>query len=259
VTGLISEWQATSIRDVEGILFYGSALLVAGYLARRGQSAPWPTLLWLGVFFIIGAYAARGLAWWPFAALAALAPLIATDRPAAAEREPEIPRQMRLANVVVAVVIIVASVALLPVWRPIDPDTNLPQGVLSQAPPGLSGAVREAAAPGDRLLVAQPWASWFEFAMPDLAVAVDSRVEIFPDRVWADYFAVTQGAGDWNEILSSWDPALIVTDDGSFSARLVAKGWTELHADDDGTVLGSPDTGRSVRTLGSKTLLESAQ
>ena len=75
VTGLISEWQTTSLRDVSGILFYGSALLVAAYLARRGRPTPWPTLLWLGFFFVIGAYAARGIAWWPFAAVAALAPL----------------------------------------------------------------------------------------------------------------------------------------------------------------------------------------
>ena len=42
------------------ILFYGSALLVAAYLARRGRPTAWPTLLWLGFFFVIGAYAARG-------------------------------------------------------------------------------------------------------------------------------------------------------------------------------------------------------
>ena len=98
VTGLISEWQPTSLRDISGILFYGSALLVAAYLARRGRSTPWPTLLWLGFFFVIGAYAARGIAWWPFAAVAALAPLIAADRVAVEEREPETPRAMRRAN-----------------------------------------------------------------------------------------------------------------------------------------------------------------
>ena len=143
VTGLISEWQPTSLRDISGILFYGSALLVAAYLARRGRPTPWPTLLWLGFFFVIGAYAARGIAWWPFAAVAALAPLIAADRVAVEEREPETPRAMRLANAFVAGAIVVACVALLPVWRPTDPDLGVPQGVLSQAPPGLTGAVRD--------------------------------------------------------------------------------------------------------------------
>ncbi len=240
VTGLISEWQPTSLRDISGILFYGSALLVAAYLARRGRPTPWPTLLWLGFFFVIGAYAARGIAWWPFAAVAALAPLIAADRVAVEEQEPETPRAMRRANAIVAGAIVVACVALLPVWRPTDPDLGVPQGVLSQAPPGLTGAVRDAGAPGERLLVPQPWASWFEFATPDLTVAVDSRIELFPNDVWADYLTVTQGADGWQDVLAAWAPTLVIAADDAFVARLAAAGWTELYADDDGTVMRAP-------------------
>ena len=240
VTSQISEWQPTSLRDVSGILFYGSALLVAAYLARRGRPTPWPTLLWLGVFFVIGAYAARGIAWWPFAAVAALAPLIGADRPASEELERETPRPMRVLNAAVAATIVVACVALLPVWRPTDPDLGVPQGILAQAPPGITGAVREAAVPGDRVLVPQRWASWFEFALPDLPVAVDSRIELFPTEVWADYLAVTRGGDGWEDILAAWSPALVVADDESFAARLAAVGWTAIHADADGTVLLSP-------------------
>ena len=240
VTGLISEWQSTSLRDISGVLFYGSALLVATYLARRGQPTPWPTLLWLGFFFVIGAYAARGIAWWPFAAVAALAPLIAADRVAVEEREPETPRAMRRANAFVAGAIVVACVALLPVWRPTDPDLRVPQGVLSQAPPGLTAAIRDAAAPGERLLVPQPWASWFEFATPDLTVAVDSRIELFPNDVWSDYLRVTQGAEGWEDVLAAWAPTLVIAADDAFKARLAALGWTELHADDDGSVMRAP-------------------
>ena len=58
---------------VAGILFFASALAVVALLARRGRPTPWPTLAWLGVFFVIGAYAARGVAWWPLGAVAAVA------------------------------------------------------------------------------------------------------------------------------------------------------------------------------------------
>ena len=74
----------------------------------------------------------------------------------------------------------------------------------------LTDAVREAAAPGDRLLVPQPWASWFEFATPDLPVAVDSRIELFPNDVWADYLTVTQGGDGWEDVLAAWAPTLVV-------------------------------------------------
>ena len=237
---MISEWQPTSLRDISGILFYSSALLVAAYLARRGRSTPWPTLLWLGFFFVIGAYAARGIAWWPFAAVAALAPLIAEDRATVEQQEPKTPHDMRIANAIVAGAIVVACVALLPVWRPTDPGLGVPQGILSQAPPGLTRAVRDAGAPGERLLAPQPWASWFEFATPDLTVAVDSRIELFTNDVWADYLTITQGADGWQDVLAAWGPTLVIAADDAFAARLAAAGWAELYADDDGTVMRAP-------------------
>ena len=60
VTARITEWQPTSLRIVPGMLFFGSALAVAALLARRPAAATWPTLAWLAVFFVIGAYAIRG-------------------------------------------------------------------------------------------------------------------------------------------------------------------------------------------------------
>ena len=86
----------------------------------------------------------------------------------------------------------------------------------------------------------QPWASWFEFATPDLTVAVDSRIELFPNEVWADYLTVTQGADGWEDVLAAWAPTLVVATDDALVARLAAVGWTELHADDDGTVMRAP-------------------
>ena len=166
---------------------------------------------------------------------------------------------MRILNGVVAAAIVIAGVALLPVWRPTDPGLGVPDGVLAQAPPGITGALREVAAPGDRLLAPQPWASWFEFALPDLPVAVDSRVEIFPDDVWGDYFAITRGAAGWEDALAAWDPALVVADNPAFAERLAAAGWTEVHADDDGSVFRAPGTGPSAHGWRSTALLESAR
>ena len=108
---------------------------------------------------------------------------------------------MRLANAIVAGAIVVACVALLPVWRPTD-RSRRPAGSPQPGTSGLTEAVRDAGEPGDRLLAPQPWASWFEFATPDLAVAVDSRIELFPKDIWADYVTITQGADGWEDVLS---------------------------------------------------------
>ena len=73
VTARVTEWQPTSIRDVPGLLFFASALAIVTLMARSERRVPWPTLAWLGVFFLIGVYAQRGVAWWPIAAVAAVA------------------------------------------------------------------------------------------------------------------------------------------------------------------------------------------
>ena len=92
VTERITEWQPTSLRTVPGLLFFGSALAVVVLIARRGERTSWPTLLWLGVFASIGAYAIRGVAWWPLGAVAAIAGTLVTQPAARSVGDPRIRR-----------------------------------------------------------------------------------------------------------------------------------------------------------------------
>jgi hypothetical protein len=238
VTARITEWQPTTLRTVPGILFFASALAVAVLLARRGVRISWPMLAWLGVFFVIGAYAIRGVAWWPLGATFAVAALVA--RPEPIER-PLAAIAARL-NVAIVVAIVIVGVVLLPVWRPMDPGLQAPSGVVGNAPPGITGALREQATDGDRLFNPQPWGSWFEFSFPKVLVALDSRIEVFPPQVWDDYETVTQGRDGWQQILERWGVTLAVVPNGddAFHARLTSAGWTELFADADGWLLRAP-------------------
>jgi hypothetical protein len=237
VTGLISEWQPTTLRDVPGVLFYGSALLVAAYLARRARPTPWPVVLWFACFFGIGLVAARGVAWWPLAAVAALAPLLEPGEKGADERRP--PPSLARANVMVAGVLVLAAVALLPTWRPLDPHLGSPAGVLTQAPAEITGYLREHASRNARVLNPQRWGSWFEFALPDIAVAVDSRIELFSSEVWSEYVAIRGGEDDWQAVLDRWDVTIIVAarEDAEMVDRLLATGWLKGWSGTEGDVL----------------------
>lgn len=243
VTHRITEWLPTSLSDMSGALFYGSALVVAVLLARRGRRAPWPNLVWLGVFFAIGAYAVRGVAWWSLAAVVPLAALLA---PGPDTGEPRAERagapSMHRINLALAVVIVLAGVAVLPAWRSVDAALGAPIGVVASAPAGITGALRGLARPGDRLLNPQPWGSWFEFALPDLPVAVDSRIELFPVAVWGAIDAVEAGRDGWDQQLGDWGVtiAAVRAEDTGLSSRLAAAGWTRAYADDDGTVFLAP-------------------
>jgi hypothetical protein len=235
VTARISEWQPTTVRDPSGLVFVGSLAAVAAGLARRGRATPWPTLLWLAAFALIGVYAQRGIAWWPLAAAAAMAGTVLT---ASGAREIHgLPIARRL-NAAVAAALVAVGVALLPAWRPIDPGTGAPPGVLTDAPPGITAALRAIAGPGDRILNPQPWGSWFEYALPEARVAVDSRIEFFPPEVWREHEAIYAGADGWQAILERWAPTIIVGElDAAFVRRLRAVGWSEVARDSDGVVL----------------------
>ena len=56
----------------------------------------------------------------------------------------------------------------------------------------------------------QVWGSWFELTLPRNPVFVDSRIELFPTRVWSDYDAVSAASQDWQEILNRWHVAVLV-------------------------------------------------
>ncbi|CAN5639921.1 hypothetical protein BH20CHL7_BH20CHL7_12790 [soil metagenome] len=235
VTARVTEWQPTSIRDVAGILFFASVIGVVALIARRPHVVTWPTLAWLGTFFVIGVYALRGVAWWPFAAAVTMA---GTLIPVARDPAREEPRTFRRLNVGVVVALLIAGVALLPAWRPTDPGTLAPQGLLSDAPPGITAFLRDDIQPGDRILNEQRWGSWFQFALPEATVAVDSRIELVPAEVWAAHEAILAGVDGWERQLDDWGVTYIVVGPPptAFASRMEGAGWTAAYQDDDGAV-----------------------
>ncbi len=241
VTSRISEWRPTTLRTIPGIAFFGSVALTAVLLARRGRVTAWPTLLWIAFFAGIGAYAIRGVAWWPLGAAVAVAGILASrgtaDAPARVRPERTSP-----INLVFVGLISIVCVVLVPFWRPIDSKLGAPAGVVGDAPGGITAALRAVVKPGDRILNPQPWGSWFEFSLPQATVALDSRIEVFPAQVWNDFDTVRQGGPGWEAILSRWDPAWVVAtdDEQGFVARLETAGWAMAYTDQDGTVLRRP-------------------
>ena len=102
--------------------------------------------------------------------------------------------------------------------------TGAPDGVLTDAPPGLTAAVRETADAGAHVFQPQPWGSWFEYAVPDVLVAIDSRIELFPPEVWDQYEQVVAGVDGWEEQLATWEVELVVVDADQTGFRALARG-----------------------------------
>ena len=243
ITRLISEWQRTSPLSLLGILFYGS-VLAAVYVVLRASRRDRPIepgrALWLLGLAALGAYAERGVVWWALGAPVALAPLVAAafalpDRPARAE-----PPGLRRLNVLVATGVLVAVVVLQPLWRPVDPLTG-PAGLLRDAPGGLARVLAAEADATDRVVVPQPWASWFEWSAPDRPVMVDSRIELFDEATWNDYLSIADGGTDALDVLDRIGATVVVVDPVTQSAlnivlRTFHAGWRLAYEDADGNL-----------------------
>ncbi|MFL5777850.1 MAG: hypothetical protein ACJ761_02800 [Chloroflexota bacterium] len=239
VTGRITEWQPTTLRDVSGIIFFTSAFAVVALLARIRPPAAWTTLLWFLVFFVIGAFAIRGSAWWSIAGCVAVISILPETKGRLARPDPPLVRRI---NAVAAAALVLIGIAVLPIWRPIDPAVGAPTGVIGIAPPGITAALRTIATPTDRLWNHQPWGSWFEFSLRSLPVAIDSRIELFPSTVWEDYDKIRKGVEGWQDVLRRYGATLIAVKDTdqALHDRLVAAGWAERYADIDGWILAAP-------------------
>jgi hypothetical protein len=236
LAGQVSEWQRTTPLTVPGLLFYVSAAAALALAIRGRGGLRWPDWLFLAAMFAIGVWAVRGLAWWPFGAVFVLGGLPDALWPASSARRVGAHRAARL-PAIIAVLLAVLVVAALPWWRPVDPVTGR-TGILSYAPSGIAAELRRIAPAGTRVLAAQTWTSFLEWAVPDARYFLDSRFELFPADVWADRATIAAGGPAADEILARRGVELLVLPAG---VDLRLAGWTVVYEDADGAILRLDD------------------
>jgi len=231
----ITEWAPVTLRNATGWLTIGSGIAVAAYLVRRRPRAPWTAILTLALFFLLALSAQRAVVWWGLVAPVVVGALIGANGQADPDRETPVPRGgARAPAYAILGMLLAAVVALLPWWRGSDPSR-----FLRDAPFGLTRALATLPA-GTRALVYQPWGSWFEFAVPNDPVFVDSRIEVPSASVWDDYRRVASGDGDSPTILDRWKvDAIAAPRDWASLPVLEApgSGWQVVYEDQDGVLL----------------------
>ena len=199
----ISEWAPLTLATVPGWFAIVSALAVAVFLIKRSEPTPWTSLLTLGIFLLLALSAQRAIVWWGMVAPVVLAGLLPAPAPATDRKQTA--RSSGAPAYVIIGVMVLAVVVLAPWWRGSSYDR-----FLNAAPPGLTAAAKEHLAPGTKLLVHQPWGSWFEYELPQVPVFVDSRIEIIPKDIWHDYGQVGFSGAEWREVLDRYDVQAIV-------------------------------------------------
>ncbi|MFN8629663.1 MAG: hypothetical protein U0838_04875 [Chloroflexota bacterium] len=231
IAARVSEWQHTSPLSSEGALFYPSVIAVGILAWRRRSRLVWPDPLWLAGLAFLGAWAVRGDAWWPAGALLVAAKALASTGEATAPRP--VPETAARLNALVVGILGLAIVAALPWWRPADSLTGR-VGLITYAPTGLTRALLEHAKPGDRVVVPQPWGSWFEWAAPEQFYFVDSRFELFPASIWDDSDRIAWGGDGARDVLDHWQvDAVVLAPDWPMPSGP----WTVVYKDAEGQLI----------------------
>jgi len=260
----ISEWQPTTPTDVPGVLFWISVALVAAgvaWLARRGRPAAWPAVvLTLVAFAVLGAVTQRGIAWWALVAPVAVAGLLPASTgpqapPAAPVTRARPERRGSALNAALAGALAIAAIVALPAWRPTDPDTGAPDGLLAYAPSRLTATLLAISAPADRIWNPQVWGSWFEHAVPNPSYALDSRIELIPVAAWSGDDTVRAAAPGWDAVLERYGVTIVVVEGPATAplpTALDAAGWHREYADADGSIWASGPVAGAAPGLSSR-------
>jgi hypothetical protein len=230
IRNTITEWAPVSLATIPGWFMLGSSIALLIYLGRRGRPVDWASLATIVLFLLLALSAQRAIVWWGVVMPSVVAGLLG---PQTARAPSGAARESRIAPLVVIGSLAVLIVALLPWWR-----GSAASAQLRAAPSGLARAVERLPA-GSRLFVHQPWGSWFEYAVPDDPVFVDSRIEIYPKAVWDDYGQVAFAGARWRQVLDRWRPDAIVAEDATWKLIPLLErdpSWRVAYRDDEGVL-----------------------
>ena len=230
----VAEWRPPAPLSVSGAPFWLSGLAVAiTGISKRRVVRPMDVARLL-VFFAIGVPALRGTLWWALVAPPVVAGWFRMPDPAVSE-----PQHVRRS---ISAVVAIAIILLLPIALVLrtgtDPVTGGPKRLAADAPERLVDAARRALPTGSHLLVFQPFASWFEYSLPDRPVMVDSRIELFPEAVWRDYAVATRAGEGWEEILDRYGVQGVVLPPGEVLGEELSRadGWRRINVGPTGSV-----------------------
>lgn len=236
---LNTEFMPPTVRTVAGQLFFALAIaLVVLLFASRGR----PTLyegLRLLVFGALALLAVRNVIWFGFAAAPTMAASL--SRLAAGRRIGQGARAGRKwINVAVGAMIALFVALSLPwfrPWLPLPPDRR---GYVSPDTPVESVAFLRGLPQPQRVFHSQSFGSYMIWAIPEVPVFIDTRVELYPPAQWYDYLALNDARFDWETILNRYGVDTLFLQRGEQDALIEAAsgapGWKRGYADEQAVI-----------------------
>lgn len=248
------EWQAPTLTDGTGILFFGNVLvfLLSAYLSKR-RMRPTEILLVLA-FGYLALTSIRNVLWWGWvtapiiaANFAAFAANRAARKREAAIGHPETEAESQRPDVpalnwAIAVALMAGVLVFTPLWRahnPLVPRANA--GALSDDTPSKLAVYLESAKLPKPLFNYMEWGGYLEWILyPEYRMFIDGRFEARQVQVWKDYLSISRARADWQKTLDGYGVKTLVLNK-DFHHDLIgfaqlSKDWRKVYEDKLGVV-----------------------
>jgi hypothetical protein len=206
----VTEWAPATVSWREGIMFFGSAVLLAGLALKSRLRLTVVEIVLLLVFGYLAWSSVRAIVWWGLVIGPTLARLLGSVLP---DRKPT-GRDRPLINAFIIAGIAAIGVAALP-WTksslPMLPAEKL--GLFTEDTPVQVGAYLRShdPPPSGKMFNNQGWGGYLEWAAwPRHQVFLDGRIELHPSQVWFDYLDVIFPSARWHSLVDQYDISYMV-------------------------------------------------
>src|SRR5262245_18025697 len=202
----IDEWVPPRLDLLVGRMWVVSIVAVLVLFALPKRRPTVQEICLVLVFLAMACGGVRMVAWWLLVAAPAAAALLVENLPGTAIVPPETPSWGAAACVALLLAGMVLSAPLLEQFNPLlgtlrsnhrDED-DLARAAEKLVEPVSPDATR-------RIFSRFEWGEYLGWALrpAGYTIFMDARIEIYPDDVWDEYSAVTQGRADWEAILDA--------------------------------------------------------
>ncbi len=228
----IDEWLPPNVNLWIGKVWVASLLLVIATFAVPGRRPTARDVLLVLCFLPLACGAARMIPWW----LLVLAPIAAGRFAQQFSVEKSEPEKPSFAGFLIFGLILVSVVMSLPGLSRYNPLTQLNRSAARvETNLELIAERIRTADPKSRVYSSFEWGEYLSWSLsPDGGtVFMDGRIEIYPDRVFAEHLAVSLGRADWQDTLNRYQVTALVLNTRYHAALLslvrhASSGWDEV-------------------------------
>jgi hypothetical protein len=243
VQNYIMEWMPPTLNSLEGGLFYVGLMLLAVLLAVSPKRPNFFELITFLVFGLLGIRYIRGIVWFGLI----MAPVVAVHLGALFEQlgwnrqaSRQTAQMRRLNGIFIAALLFLAFISL-PWFKHLFPFVPAKRGLISvetpiQATQFLLDNHLPAEVFGD--MAFGSYLIWT--AQPDYKVFVDPRIEMFPAKVWDDYWAISTAQPNWEQLLDQYQVNTLMLEQEKQALLVTAArsspNWKEVYAGKDAVI-----------------------